>query len=58
MERYAVTVDKDRELCNDANDWSEDPRYIVDLLKRAVRVSVATVAQIPTLNTENGGTLS
>ena len=43
MERYAVTVDKDSQIRNDANDWSEDPRYIVDLVKRVVRVSVETV---------------
>ena len=43
MERYAVTVDKDSHIGNDANDWSEDPRYIVDLVKRVVRVSVETV---------------
>lgn len=43
MERYAVAVDKDSEIWNDANDWSQDPRYIVDLVKRAVRVSVETV---------------
>ena len=43
MERYAVTVDKDSGIRNDANDWSEDPRYIVDLVKRVVRVSVETV---------------
>ncbi|MDA8119537.1 MAG: DEAD/DEAH box helicase family protein [Gammaproteobacteria bacterium] len=43
MERYAVTIDKDSQIRNDANDWSEDPRYIVDLVKRVVRVSVETV---------------
>ncbi len=43
MERYAVTVDKDSGIRNDANDWSEDPRYIVDLVKRVVRVSMETV---------------
>ena len=43
MERYAVTVDKASGIKNDPNDWSEDPRYIVDLIKRIVRVSVETV---------------
>ncbi len=55
MERYAVTVDKDSEIRNDANDWSEYPRYIVDLVKRVVRVSVETVrivADIPSLETQ------
>ena len=43
MERYAVTVDKDSGIKNDPNEWSTDPRYIVDLLKRIVRVSLETV---------------
>jgi predicted helicase len=43
MERYAVTKDKDSGIANDPNDWSEDPRYIVDLIKRIVRVSLETV---------------
>ena len=43
MERYAVTKDKDSGITNDANQWSDDPRYIVDLIKRVVTVSVETV---------------
>ncbi len=43
MERYAVRVDKASGIKNDPNDWSDDPRYIVDLLRRVVRVSVETV---------------
>ena len=43
MERYAVTVDKDSGIRNDPNDWSDDPRYIIDLVKRMVRVSLETV---------------
>ncbi len=43
MERYQVTVDKDSGIRNDPNDWSEDPRYIVDLVKRVVKVSVETM---------------
>ena len=49
MERYAVTVDKDSGIRNDANDWSEDPRYIVELVKRVVRVSVETVGIVASL---------
>jgi predicted helicase len=30
-------------LPNDANQWSDDPRYIVDLIKRVVTVSVESV---------------
>ena len=43
MERYQVSTDKDSGIINDPNDYSEDPRYIVDLLKRVVRVSLETV---------------
>jgi predicted helicase len=43
IERYQVTTDKDSGIHNDPNDWSEDPRYILDLVKRVVRVSVETV---------------
>lgn len=43
MERYAVTVDKTSGIRNDPNDWSDNPRYVIDLLKRVVRVSVETV---------------
>ena len=43
MERYAVKIDKDSGIKNDPNLWSEDPRYILDLVKRIVRVSFETV---------------
>lgn len=46
MERYAVTTDKKSGIVNDPNLWCEEhgePRYIVDLVKRIVRVSVETV---------------
>jgi predicted helicase len=45
MERYQVKVDKDSGIRNDPNDWCAEhgnPRYIVDLVKRVVRVSVET----------------
>jgi predicted helicase len=53
MERYKVTKDKDSDIMNNPNDWSEDPRYIVDLVKRIVRVSLETVKivnSLPALN--------
>ena len=49
MERYAVTVHKDSGIRNDPNDWSEDPRYIVDTLKRVIRVSMETVRIVKSL---------
>ncbi|AFS53887.1 DEAD/DEAH box helicase [Leptospirillum ferriphilum] len=43
MERYAVKVDKDSGIKNDPNLWSEDPRYLLDLVKRVVRVSLEMI---------------
>lgn len=43
MERYQWSKDKTTGIVNDPNEWSDDPRYIVDLVKRVVRVSVETV---------------
>lgn len=53
MERYQITKDKDSGIVNDPNDWSDDPRYIIDLVKRIVRVSLETVKivnSLPPLN--------
>ncbi|MGH3692582.1 MAG: DEAD/DEAH box helicase [Pseudonocardiaceae bacterium] len=46
MERYQVKTDKASGIVNDPNDWAtetSDPRYILDLLKRTVTVSVETM---------------
>jgi predicted helicase len=46
IDRYRVRVDKDSDIVNDPNAWGlehGDPRYIVDLVARIVRVSVETV---------------
>jgi predicted helicase len=46
MDQYQVTTDKDSGIVNDPNCWAAEhgqPRYIVDLVKRVVRVSVETV---------------
>jgi predicted helicase len=56
MERYQVTRDKASGIVNDPNDWRREhhqPRYIIDLLKRVVRVSIETmqiVNALPALN--------
>jgi predicted helicase len=56
MERYQVTVDKASGIKNDPNDWCTEhnnPRYIVDLVKRIVFVSVESariVKALPPLN--------
>ncbi|MEY9862139.1 putative helicase [Catenulispora sp. GAS73] len=43
IDRYQVKTHKDSGIVNDPNDWSNDPRYIVDLLARIVTVSVETM---------------
>jgi predicted helicase len=56
MERYQVTKDKKSGITNDPNEYSDDPRYIVDLIKRIVRVSLETnriVAELPPLQIED-----
>jgi predicted helicase len=56
MERYQVTKDKASGIVNDPNNWSDDPHYIVDLVKRIVRVSLETVQivnSLPSLNDRN-----
>ena len=56
MERYAVSTHKDSQIMNNPNDWSDDPRYIIDLVKRVVRVSLETVrivSALPPLNEQN-----
>ena len=53
MDRYKVTTDKASGIMNDPNEYSDDPRYIVDLVKRVVRVSMETleiVNSLPALN--------
>jgi predicted helicase len=56
MDRYQVKTDKASGIVNDPNDWSRevgDPRYILDLLARVVRVSVETVRiveELPSIN--------
>ena len=56
MERYAVTIDKNSKIVNDPNQWSEDPRYVLDLLLRIIQMSLDTlkiVHKLPKLNLPN-----
>ena len=53
MDRYQVKKDKASGIVNDPNEYSGDPRYIVNLVERVVTVSVRTmeiVRQLPALN--------
>jgi predicted helicase len=36
-------------IINDPNDWSGDPRYIIDLLRRIVSVSLETMKIVDAL---------
>lgn len=52
MERYVVTTDKDSGIVNDPNDWCDEqgnPRYIIDLVKRVIRVSIETMEIVKAL---------
>jgi predicted helicase len=49
IDRYQVRVDKASQIVNDPNEWSDDPRYIIDLLKRIVTVSLDTTNIVDTL---------
>lgn len=49
IDRYQVKVDKASEIVNDPNDWSDKPRYIIDLLKRIVTVSLETMKIVDSL---------
>ena len=56
LNQYEVTTDKASGIANDPNDWAAEhgqPRYIFDLLRRVVTVSLRTldvVDQLPPLD--------
>jgi predicted helicase len=56
MDRYQFSKDKDSQIVNDPNDWArehDDPKYILNLLKSIITVSVETmkvVEKLPALN--------
>ncbi|MGI9338773.1 MAG: DEAD/DEAH box helicase [Gammaproteobacteria bacterium] len=52
IERYQKSVNKDSGIANDPNKWSDNPQYIVSLLKRAIRLSIDSakiIAALPPL---------
>ena len=49
MDRYQVKSDKESGIVNDPNEFSEDPRYIVDLIKRVTTVSIETMKIVNSL---------
>lgn len=66
IERYTDETDRDSGIRSDANEWSADERYILDLIARVVYVSVETAVgerdnqrredrRVPRLGTEGTG---
>jgi predicted helicase len=52
MDRYQVRTDRASGIVNDPNDWSREhkqPRYIIDLVKRIVTVSLGTMEIVDAL---------
>lgn len=49
MERYQIKTDKDSGIVNDPNLFSDDPRYILNLLLKVIEVSVKSVKIIDNL---------
>ena len=60
IDRYQFSKDKDSQIVNDPNDWAReqnDPKYILNLLKSIITVSLETmkvVKSLPPLNEKNG----
>ena len=53
MERYSITTNSDSGILNDPNLWSENPRYIFDLLLRIIQMSIDSVqivTRLPEMN--------
>ena len=49
IDRYQVKTDAASGIVNDPNDWSDDPRYIIGLLKRIVTISLETMKIVDAL---------
>lgn len=49
IDQYQVKIDKASGIVNDPNEWSDNPRYIVDLIKRIVTVSLETMKVVDAL---------
>lgn len=56
MDQYRVKLDKKSEITDDPNDYSNDPKYIFNLLLRIITVSLKTIDlinQLPEFKIEN-----
>ncbi len=49
IDRYQLKIDKASGIKNDPNQWSSDPRYIINLIKRLTQISIETTKIINSL---------
>ena len=49
MECYQVKLDKDSGIKQDPNEWSDNPRYIIDLIGKLVQLSLTTLKEVANL---------
>ncbi len=49
MECYQVKLDKDSGIKQNPNEWSDNPRYIIDLIGKLVQLSLTTLKEIANL---------
>ncbi len=49
MECYQVKIDKDSGIKQDPNEWSDNPRYIIDLIGKLVQLSLTTLKEVSNL---------
>jgi len=53
MECYQIKIDKDSGIKQDPNEWSNNPRYIIELIGKITQLSLTTlkeVSNLPSLN--------
>jgi predicted helicase len=55
IDQYQVETDKRSGITHDPNGYSDNPRYIVELIERVTRVSVETVRIVSALPEDFGG---
>lgn len=49
MERYQVKTDEDSGITNDLNLYSDNPRYIIDLMMKVIETSLRSIELIDKL---------
>ena len=49
MQCYQVKIDKDSGIKQDPNQWSDNPRYIVELIGKIVQLSLTTLKEVAKL---------